>query len=132
MAGISPIIETGDVKARGMTVTLEGISSELLVEVLGHAKRTLPGTLWLGLLNANGAVIADPFQAFKGRLDKPAIEDGAETSKIMISYENRLIDLERPRVRRFTSEDQHIDYPDDEGFDFVPSVQEWNGKWGAA
>ena len=132
LGGISPIVETGGVKAKGMTVTLSGVPSDLISTVLGQSRRTLPGRLWLGFLDASDNVIADPFKCFEGRLDRPVIEDGAETATISIAYENRLIDLEHPRVRRFTAEDQQIDYPGDKGFDFVPACQEWNGKWGQA
>ena len=42
----------------------------------------------------------------------------------------RLIDLDRSRARRFTSEDQKIDYPDDKGLEMVASLQDTVIIWG--
>jgi hypothetical protein len=33
-------------------------------------------------------------------------------------------------VRRYTNEDQQAEVPGDRGFEYVPSVQELNFKWG--
>ena len=43
---------------------------------------------------------------------------------------NVLIDLNRSRVRRYTNEDQQIDYPTDVGFEYVQSLQDFEIKWG--
>lgn len=130
LGGVSPITENGDVRATGVAVSLSGIPSGLIATALGEARQGLEGTIWLALLDADGAVIADPEVAFRGRLDVPEITEGGDTATITISYESRLRDLERPRERRYTQEDQNIDYSGDLGFEYVPSIQEWNGKWG--
>jgi len=49
-----------------------------------------------------------------------------------LTVENKLIDLERPRVGRFTSEYQKSIYSEDKGFDFVESLQEQKLTWGRA
>jgi hypothetical protein len=33
-------------------------------------------------------------------------------------------------ARRYTQDDQQINYSGDNGFLFVPAIQEWNGAWG--
>jgi hypothetical protein len=58
------------------------------------------------------------------------IEEGAETSVIQLSVENRLLDLERARVRRYTSNDQQSRLPGDRGFDFVETIQDRDLFWG--
>jgi hypothetical protein len=132
LGSLSPITETGTIAARGLRVGLSGIPSALLSLVLGSVRRGLAGRIWLGFLDSAGAVIADPHKSFEGRLDQPEISEGGTTADIFITYENRLLPLERPITRRFTDEDQKIDFSADEGFNFVAAVQEWNGKWGAA
>ena len=127
---ISPILESTDVQANGVRVTLSGIPSASLSLALQEARRGQTGTLWIAFLDDTGAVVADPYIAFSGRLDQPQIEDGGDTAAISIAYENRLIDLERPREWRFDHEDQQITYPGDLGFEFVASIQQWNGQWG--
>jgi hypothetical protein len=74
--------------------------------------------------------VADPVLQFEGRLDVPAIEDGEDTATIAISYESELIDLERARERRYTPEDQAIDYPGDLGFAYVAALQDAQITWG--
>lgn len=130
LGGVSPILETADVQANGVRVTLSGIPAASISLALQEARRGQSGTLWLAFLDAAGTVVADPYMAFSGRLDQPQIEDGGTTATISIAYENRLIDLERPRERRFDHQDQQIDHPGDRGFEYVASIQEWNGKWG--
>ena len=40
-----------------------------------------------------------------------------------------MIDLQRPKSRRYTKEDQQIDFPTDLGFDFVPELQDIQIIW---
>ena len=58
------------------------------------------------------------------------IEDGPETSTIELKVENRLIDLERARVARFTSAYQKSVYPSDRGLDFLEDMQDKPLTWG--
>lgn len=130
LLGMSSIQETTEVRATGLSVSLSGVSTSLISLALTQARQGAAGSVWLGFLDAAGAVIADPTLAFQGRLDVPEIIDSGDTCSITISYESRLIDLERARERRYTSEDQRIDYPNDRGFDFVPGLQDATNVWG--
>jgi hypothetical protein len=44
--------------------------------------------------------------------------------------ENKLIDLERARVARFTSGYQKSIYPNDKGLDFIEDLQDKKIPWG--
>jgi hypothetical protein len=129
---ISPMAESADVKANGVTISLNGIPNDLIAKMLNEVRQGYPVKIWFGCLDSVGNVIADPYQAFGGRMDVPTIDEGATTSTISISVENRLIDLQKPRERRYTHEDQQISYPGDLGFQYVPQIQDWNGTWGKA
>jgi len=120
-----------------ITVTRWGIADQVLtgVEVTGNAWAVPTATAPLRRVRMlrrrpEGALVADPAIAFAGRLDVPEIDDNGQTATITISYESRLVDLERPRERRYTHEDQQIDYSGDLGFEYVAAIQEWNGVWG--
>jgi len=63
-------------------------------------------------------------------MDEMNIDEGPETSTIELNVENKLIDLERARVRRFTSGYQKSVYPGDKGLDFVESLQDKEVVWG--
>ena len=58
------------------------------------------------------------------------IQDGADTATIELKVENKLVDLERARVARFTSGYQKSVYPNDKGLDFVESLQDREIFWG--
>ena len=60
---------------------------------------------------------------FTGYMDTMVIDEGAETSTIVTSVESRLIDLERPRNRRYTAQNQKQRFSGDLAFDFVESLQ---------
>lgn len=130
LLGLSPIDETRDLQARGFTVSLSGMPSDLISLALGNVRQGKPGTLWLGLFDAAGALIEDPYQLQRGLFDVSVIEDSGDTCTIAARYESRLIDLEKPRVRYYTTEDQRLDYPDDLGFEYVPSLQDAEILWG--
>lgn len=128
--GVTPVSEVADVEARGISVLLNGFDSALVTTALSEARAGKSGKLWLGMLNDDGTIIADPQLIFAGRLDVPEITDSGESAAIAIDYENRLIDLERSRERRYTDEDQKIDYPSDRGFEFVEALVEKEVIWG--
>lgn len=129
LLGISGIDETAEIRASGVTISLSGIPSDLLSAALGDARSGRIGRVYLAFFSG-GSIVADPILQFEGRLDVPAIEDGADTATISISYESELIDLERARERRYTPEDQAIDFPGDLGFDYVAALQDAQITWG--
>lgn len=130
LMGVAPVEETTDVVAAGTAVTLSGVPSDLVSLVLAEAQQGAPGRLWLGLMAANGALIADPVAWFVGRLDVPSIDDGAETCTVQVTYESRLIDLNRAREWRYTDESQRALYPDDRGLEYVTAIQDRPIAWG--
>jgi hypothetical protein len=63
-------------------------------------------------------------------MDQMNIVEDAESSTIELMVENKLIDLERARVARFTSGYQKSVYPDDLGLDFIEDLQDRKLPWG--
>lgn len=123
MMGITPIEETADNTATGFSVSLKA-SSSIVNRALQECRHNKSGKIWLGALTAAGAVVADPVLSRAGFLDYPKINDAGETCTITITYEDENADLRRPRERRFTHEDQKLDYPADLGFEYVTALQE--------
>jgi len=132
LVGVGEINETEEVVAQGLTVSMSGIAQEMVQIAIEEARQNRPGRVWLGFLTEAGEVIADPHQVFAGRLDVPEIDDDGESATVSITYENRLIDLRRPRVRRYTHEDQRSQWPADRGFEFVAAIQDMEIAWGRA
>jgi hypothetical protein len=128
--GVSEIKETSDLQANGAKFSLSGISEEYVSLAMQDVRQGYSAKLYFGAVDENNSLIVDPYLLFQGITDVPQIEDDANDSVISISAENRLIDLEKSEVRRFTPEDQAIDYPDDRGFDYVAALQEKEIRFG--
>jgi hypothetical protein len=126
---ISQIGETTDTKAQGFSIDLSGQSSANLALALSACRQGKIGRIYLGALTAAGALIADPYLLKQGKLDVAGGTDDGESASIMVTYEGRLIDLERPREWRYTTESQRQFYPDDLGFEFVPTLQDAVDVW---
>lgn len=130
LLGISAISETQDVVATGASLALSGVPIELVAVAIEEAVQGSPGRLWIGLLDETGTVIPEPHQVYAGRLDVPTVSDNGETCTISISYEGRLVDLNRAREFRYTDESQQILHPEDafgsrdRGFEFVTTIQD--------
>lgn len=130
LLSISNLDETTDLRAVGFSVTLSGMDSSFISLAQQSVRQGKAGKLWLALFDAAGALLADPYLLKRGRFDVIPIKDDGQTCTIQATYEDRLVDLERPRDRRYTHEDQQIDYPGDRGFEYVPSLQNMDIAWG--
>ena len=130
LGSISALKETSDLIAQGATVTLSGIPSDLLSDCLDEARLGKRCWIYLGAFDDSGNIIADPYAAFAGRLDAPVLSDGDTTCMIQISIESILVDMKRSRERRYTPEDQAIEHPGDNCFQFVAALQQLTLTWG--
>jgi len=124
------ITETTSLEATGIEITLSGIASSIIAIALAENYQGRPITVWFGALNNSGAIIADPYQIFKGRMDVLEIMESGETATVTMKCESRLIDFNRVKVKRYTSEDQKALYSGDKGCDFVARLQDQQLVWG--
>ena len=129
LLAISPIEESTQMSAKGFTVTLGGQSSASLALALSACRQGKPGRIWLGALDATGAVVADPVLLRSGRLDTAGESDAGDTATIAVTYEDNNNDLERAMDYRYTTESQRLFYPDDLGFEFVQGLQDAVDVW---
>jgi len=130
MLAISDIDETSEIRATNVSVGLSGLPSSIVAAALTENYQGRPMTLYFGTLDANGAINNDPYVVFKGQMDQMSIQESGETATVVIDCESRLVDLEMARVRRYTSEDQKIDYPNDKGLEFIADLQDKQVVWG--
>jgi hypothetical protein len=130
LLGLSEITESQELKAIGATATLSGLNDSIISVALQEDYQGRACRVWLGAMDENGLVIADPYLIFGGQADVMQIEDGGPRSSISMSAESRLIDLERARQHRYEHEAQQVFYPGDLGLQYVPSVQDTVIMWG--
>lgn len=144
------IQETSTISATGITIALSGVPSELLSLALQEKYQGRELTLFFGITDQNRSFIllengsfvllqdgerilqqaGDPAIVFKGYIDQMTIDENPKASKISLSVESRLIDLERSRVRRYTNQDQKTRFPNDRGLEFLEDLQDKQFKWG--
>ncbi len=130
LLSISPVEETVEVAAKGINFALNGIDSNLVSVALTESYQGRSAKVYLGVLSS-GAVVADPYLLFDGRMDVMTIEDGGDTANISLSAESRLIDLERARISRYTDNDQQNKFSGDTALRYVSSLQEKEIAWGS-
>lgn len=128
--GIERIEESQDLKASSVSFTLSGIFSNVIALALTSNYQGRPVTMWFAVLDQNGSVLSNPYEVFKGRMDIIAFTDNGETSDFTIKCESNAIDIRKAKARRFTPEDQKLDYPDDKGLEFIPKIQDIEIVWG--
>lgn len=130
LMSISPIEEGSTVQARGISVGLSGIATDLLSDAMTDFKIGAPMVVYFGCFDASAAVIADPVQSWAGRMDKPTVQVIGSTATINVNCETRLIDMNNAVDRRRTNDDQVQLVPGDGAFQFVFGLMEQNITWG--
>jgi len=150
---ISELSETAEISAKGATITLSGIPSNLISLALTEPYQGRLCKIYFGAIDANRVYLTDEdgnyllnedsskidisigdpndiVEVFTGYMDQMNIEEGAETSTIGLAVESKLIDLERPRVFRYTDANQKSRFTNDKGFEFVEDLQDKRFNWG--
>lgn len=128
---ISEIRESRDGTANGVQLKLSGIPSTMVALALAGDSQGQAAKVYFGLLDTAGAFTITPYLVFDGVIDVCPIEDSGDTASITVQLEKELIDS-RTRGRRYTHEDQQIDFPGDLGFEYVAGLQNKEVTWGKA
>jgi len=150
---ISEMEETAEIAARGATLTLSGIPSNLISLAISEPYQGRICKIMFGAIDANRIYLLQEdgsyvlredggriditegettpvVELFTGYIDQMNIDEGPETATIAISIESRLIDLERVRTFRFTDQNQKARFPNDRGLEFVEDLQDKQFNWG--
>lgn len=153
LIGISPIEENQGTEAKGIVVSLNGISPTLISLALAERCRGRRMHIYLASVESKSKILLEDEsggikledgsgyillqnqltnqaeRVFAGLMDVMEISDNGETADIRLSVENILIVGQRAKLRRYTSEDQKRIYPDDEGLDFINRLQDKEIVW---
>ena len=150
LLNVSSIEETTEIAAKGATLSLTGIPSEVVSLALSTPYQGRTCKIYFGLFKASKIIKEDSSfllledgskiyledlnagftEIFSGYMDQMDIEELPETSTIHLKVENKLVDLERARVARYSSSYQKSIYPTDFGLDLVESIQDKEIVWG--
>jgi hypothetical protein len=128
LGGISAIEEGAETRAYGITVGITGIPRDAVALALTQEYQGRPATVWAMQLDEGGGIIGTPAIIFRGRMDQLNVELG-ERATVTARLENRLADWDRPRLRRYTDEDQQRAFPGDLGFQYLTSTTDADIVW---
>ena len=147
---ISSVEESSEMAAKGATVNLSGVPSDILSLALSEPYQGRVGKIYLGLFSIgalekesgdyillqDGSRIELETQQtslteiFSGFMDTMQIDESPENSIISLTIENKLLTLERPRTARYTHEYQKTVDSTDKGLEYVESIQLRDFVWG--
>lgn len=150
LISISSVEETSEIAAKGATVSLSGIPSEVISLALSTTYQNRIGKIYFGLfkysylnkesgdyilLEDNSRIYLETqetslTEVFTGFMDRMTIEENPESSTIVVALENKLTTLERPRIARYTHQYQKSIDSSDKGLEYVESIQLKEFVWG--
>jgi hypothetical protein len=150
---ISNVTETADLRAAGATVVMSGLPTDVISLALQEPYQGRIARIKFGMMNANkgnaeeegGGLFTqedtgnldfsegDPavlIPLFIGYMDQMNISEGPDEATVTLSLENKLIDLEVTKTRRYTSEFAKQRDSGDKAFDYVNDLQNRTLNWG--
>jgi hypothetical protein len=129
MGKIGSISESTELRADGAAVTLSGIDPALLAESLTDIQIGAPASIYFALFDNALNIIGTPYPLFVGTVDQPVVQIGIDKLQISLKLENKLANLQRANMRRYTSADQGLYFPADTAFNFVELLNDQALKW---
>lgn len=155
LIGISPIEETQELQAKGVVLSLNGISPDLVATSLTENVKNRALRIYLALLGDGiitdpdtglpitdpdtgepitdpdfvGGFLSDPYRIFSGLMDTFEFTDDGTRADIRLSVENILLIGQRSKVARYTDEEQKKRYTGDKGLEFINRLQDREIVW---
>lgn len=127
--GISGVREGSNLEAEKLTATLSGVDPAYISIALNEQYQGRPASFWVGFLNTEGVLVADPVLIFGGSIDTMNVQVGKKAT-VSVSIINKLADWAKPKVRRYNNQDQQERYHGDLGLQYVESATEKTLFWG--
>jgi hypothetical protein len=126
---ISALEEGLDLSPFGVTMQLNALNPDLMAIATGEEVFNRRVTIYIGYLDENGALVADPQERWSGYMDHVSIRLGGEDG-IMLQCENDFRFFDRANGSLFTDEDQQRRYPGDVFFEFLDQMIDAQITWG--
>jgi hypothetical protein len=126
---ITPIKHTSDIAIQEITFSMSGVASDV-VAGLSDDVRNRAGNVWLACIGKQGRVVPDPYLILQSQLDYQSLnatDAGAVT--ISITARSGFYSLERALDESWSTEEQHLLYPDDSGFDMISGLTNQTLNW---
>lgn len=129
LLSISNIEENNELASTNLTLSISGLNEKIVEYATTENYSNRPVTLSMFFFHPDTTDEIDKITLFKGRIDTLTVTDG-EAFNVIISCENKLVDLTKPKNLFFTPETQNFLHAGDKGLEFVPLIQEQSINWG--
>lgn len=120
---IEPARETEGTEITGGRLILSGVPSSEISKALQENIQGRGIVIWFAVLS-EALVVLDTPTEFVGRMNRYRFVRGNPNATLEITFESEMAVARRPRVRRFTQEDQQSEYPADTYFAHLARTKE--------
>jgi hypothetical protein len=135
LLGVSGVNETSDVSARQVELSLSGLDPTLSALALNQPYQDRDCVIRVGLVGyseADAPEYAEPaawYSIYSGKMDELNFTITPESLTFAMVVRDELLDLRKPRLRRYTDEDHQSRYSGDVFFGFVNRIQTERLEW---
>lgn len=128
LGSISTIEESDELAAGAVEFSMSGIDTSMVAAALNEDYLDRPARIWLCIMDADHQLVGEPVGPFSHTMD---VMEGVvgSTATLNLTAVNRLADWARPRLRRYTDEDQQAEFPGDLGMEFVSQMVDKELVW---
>jgi hypothetical protein len=130
LLNVSRVDETNELNSEGVSIGLSYMDATVLDHALTENYQNRPVTIFMGFTTGGTNNIKGYLTVFKGRMVNMTIQDSPDGATIILSAENRLIDLQRPRGYRYTHQAQDHLFSGDLGLQYIQKIQDKEITWG--
>ena len=128
---ISQIEEGADVSPYKITLTLSGLDATISGAALNEDYYMHPATVYLGALDADDVLIADPTVVWEGAMDQMNFSIGeASGDSIQLTAESELARFDKSSNKKYTHSQQQNDHSGDVLFEFMADIEDAKIRWG--
>ena len=130
LLNIENVDEDKELSSTNMTIGISGLSENIVTYATTEDYQNRPMTIKMFFFHPDTDDEIGNVILFKGRMDTLTVNDG-DSFSVVISAENKLIDLTRPKNLFYTAETQNFLYSGDKGLEFVSKIREQTVNWGS-
>ena len=131
LISISTIDEDANFQIGEVNITLSGVESMSISDLLNNPYLDRSVKIWRGLFDAEFNVVGDPVLIFDGKISGASIEDdpAAGKSVVSVAVSSQWVDFERRNGNKTNDAEQQFRFPGDKGLEFSADTIR-NISWG--
>jgi len=128
---ISQLEEGAEISPYKITLSLSGLDATISGAALTEDYYLQPVTVYLGVLNANDVLIADPTIVWEGAMDQMQLSVGAaDGDVIVLTAESELARFDKASNLKYTDAQLQSDSAGSLGFEFMADIEGAKIRWG--